>query len=110
MLDFGFSNVFVKFSGGFFHFGFIGFHFTYFFPSLFSMVFYFFSTLLIYVYFSQELVERIDDDVEQAVSHADRAHSILLQTYEKVSSNKALYTKIFFILALFILFFTLFLM
>ena len=46
----------------------------------------------------------------QAVSHADRAHSLLLQTYEKVSSNKALYTKIFAILALFILFFVLFLM
>lgn len=58
----------------------------------------------------QELVERIDDDVEQAVSHADNAHKLLLQTYEKVSSNKALYTKIFAILAIFILFFVLFLM
>lgn len=58
----------------------------------------------------QEMVERIDDDVEQAVSHADRAHTLLLKTYEKVSSNKALYTKIFAILALFILFFVLFLM
>eukprot|EP00596_Hydrurales_sp_CCMP1899_P004278 CAMPEP_0119035092 /NCGR_PEP_ID=MMETSP1177-20130426/2058_1 /TAXON_ID=2985 /ORGANISM="Ochromonas sp, Strain CCMP1899" /LENGTH=237 /DNA_ID=CAMNT_0006992993 /DNA_START=426 /DNA_END=1135 /DNA_ORIENTATION=+ len=47
----------------------------------------------------QEMVERIDDDVEQAVSHADRAHTLLLKTYEKVSSNKALYTKIFAILA-----------
>lgn len=57
-----------------------------------------------------ELVERIDDDVEQAVSHSDRAHSLLLKTYEKVSSNKALYMKVFAILALFILFFVLFLM
>lgn len=58
----------------------------------------------------QELVERIDDDVEQAVSHADRAHTLLLKTYEKVSSNKALYTKIGVLLALFFLFFVLFLM
>lgn len=58
----------------------------------------------------QELIERIDDDVENAVSNADRAKSLLLQAYEKASSNGGLYMKIFGILAIFILFFVLFLM
>lgn len=58
----------------------------------------------------QELVERIDDDVESAISNADKAQSALLKTYEKVSSNKALYVKLLAILSLFAVFFVLFMM
>lgn len=58
----------------------------------------------------QELVTRIDEDVESAVSTADRAHEILIKTYESMSGNRALYTKIGFLLAIFTLFFVLFLM
>eukprot|EP01041_Mallomonas_annulata_P008218 gene8218-16895_t len=58
----------------------------------------------------QELVERIDEDVENAVSNADKTHAALLKTYEKVSSNKGLYTKLGAIFALFIIFFVLFMM
>lgn len=58
----------------------------------------------------QELVERIDDDVEQAVSNSDRAHMLLVDAYNKASSNRALYTKLGAIFAIFILFFILFLM
>lgn len=58
----------------------------------------------------QELVERIDEDVESAVSSADKAHAALLKSYESVSSNRALYTKIISILVLFIIFFVIFLM
>jgi len=55
-------------------------------------------------------VERIDDDIEASVNNAERAHSILLKTYESVSSNRALYMKIGAILAIFIVFFSIFLM
>ena len=58
----------------------------------------------------QEMVERIDDDVESARGNADAAHSLLLKTYENVSSNRGLYVKIMAIVALFGVFFTLFLL
>ena len=58
----------------------------------------------------QELIERIDEDVESAVSSADKAHQALLKTYDSVSSNSGLYTKLASILILFIIFFVLFLM
>lgn len=58
----------------------------------------------------QELVERIDEDVENAVSNAEGAKAMLLKTYESVSSNRGLYTKLAGILALFALFFVIFLM
>lgn len=58
----------------------------------------------------QELVERIDEDVESAVENTDNAKNALLKAYETVSSNRGMYMKIFGILAIFILFFVLFLM
>ena len=58
----------------------------------------------------QELVERIDEDVENAVSNADRGRDLLLKAYESASSNRGLYTKLGAILALFFLFFVIFLM
>jgi len=58
----------------------------------------------------QEMVERIDDDVESARGNADAAHSLLLKTYESVSSNRGLYTKILAIVGLFGIMFTLFLL
>lgn len=58
----------------------------------------------------QELVERIDEDVENAVSTADKAQTLLQKQYEAVSSNRALYTKLISILLLFIVFFAIFLM
>lgn len=58
----------------------------------------------------QELVERVDEDVETAVSNANRAQDILMKAYESVSSNNAMYMKLAAILGAFILFFVLFLM
>lgn len=58
----------------------------------------------------QELVERVDEDIESATSNANRAKDALMKAYEKVSSNKGMYLKISAIVVLFILFFTLFLM
>lgn len=57
-----------------------------------------------------ELVERIDEDIEEANSNADRAHTMLLRTYETVSSSRGMYMKIGFIIALFVLGFILFLL
>lgn len=55
-----------------------------------------------------ELVERIDDDVENAVSETQRGKDALMKAYEAVSSNRGMYMKIGAILAAFILFFVLF--
>jgi syntaxin 5 len=57
-----------------------------------------------------ELVERIDEDIEAANSNADRAHTMLIQTYESVSSNRGMYMKIGVIIALFLLGFIVFLL
>ena len=58
----------------------------------------------------QELVERIDDDIESSVTQANNAHSVLLKAYENVSSNGSLYAKLGGILVLFVLFFSIFLL
>ena len=58
----------------------------------------------------QELVERVDEDIETATTNANKAQDILMKAYEKVSSNTAMYMKIFAILGIFVLFFVLFLM
>jgi len=58
----------------------------------------------------QEMVERIDDDIENARGNSDAAHSLLMKTYESVSSNRGLYMKIMAIVGLFGVFFTLFLL
>lgn len=56
----------------------------------------------------QELIERIDDDVENAMENTNNAKNALLKAYESVSSNRGLYLKIGAILALFLLLFVLF--
>eukprot|EP01039_Chlorochromonas_danica_P001021 gene1021-1107_t len=56
----------------------------------------------------QELVERIDEDVENAVSNTQNARDALMKAYESVSSNRAMYFKIGAIIAAFVLFFVLF--
>lgn len=56
----------------------------------------------------QELIERIDDDVENAVENTNNARNALLKAYENVSSNRGLYMKIGAILAVFLLLFVLF--
>lgn len=58
----------------------------------------------------QELVERIDEDVEQANEEMTKAGKLLQDAYLNANKNKALYTKIGVLLALFTLFFVLFLM
>lgn len=58
----------------------------------------------------QELVERVDEDIESATTDANNAHGLLMKAYEKASSNSGMYMKLFAILAIFVLFFTLFLM
>lgn len=56
----------------------------------------------------QELVERIDEDVENAVDNTEQGKNALLKAYEKASSNSGMYMKVGGILVIFILFFILF--
>lgn len=58
----------------------------------------------------QELVERVDEDVEAAISNTEKARNVLMKAYESASSNRALYTKIFALLTIFAIFFILFLL
>lgn len=57
-----------------------------------------------------EMVERIDDDIENAIEQSDLAEGALLKTYEQVSSNRGMYTKLATIGVVSGLFFVLFLM
>jgi syntaxin 5 len=58
----------------------------------------------------QELVERIDEDIENTVMTSDLAHQALVKTYDSVSNNKTFAMKIIGILFIFLIFFVLFLM
>jgi syntaxin 5 len=58
----------------------------------------------------QELVERIDEDIENTVMTSDLAHQALVKTYDSVSNNKTFAMKIMGILFIFLIFFVLFLM
>lgn len=58
----------------------------------------------------QELVERVDEDIEAATENTNRAQDALMKAYEQVSSNSGMYMKLGVILTLFLLFFVLFLM
>ncbi len=57
-----------------------------------------------------EMVERIDEDIENAVTTVDSAADVLKKAYDAAASNSTLYTKLGTIFALFIIFFTVFLM
>ena len=69
-----------------------------------------FRRLTTMIHEQQEMVERIDEDIENAVGSVDQAHGALQKAYDAASSNRALYMKLGGILALFFLFFTVFLM
>jgi syntaxin 5 len=58
----------------------------------------------------QQLVERIDEDIENAVYNTNRAEQALITTYDSVSNNKKFAMKIIGILLAFVIFFVLFLM
>lgn len=58
----------------------------------------------------QQMVERIDEDVENAVTNTNSARDYMLDMYNSVSSNRGMYMKMGGILVIFIIFFTLFLM
>jgi syntaxin 5 len=69
-----------------------------------------FKRLATMIQSQQELVERIDDDVENALSNTENAKNALLKAYENISSNRGMYMKIGAILVVFFLIFVLFLL
>lgn len=58
----------------------------------------------------QQLVERIDEDIENSVMNTDLGHKELVKAYDAVSNNKKFAMKITGILVVFLIFFVLFLM
>jgi syntaxin 5 len=69
-----------------------------------------FNRLALMISEQQELVERVDEDIEAATHNTNRAQDALMRAYEQVSSNSGMYMKLGAILVIFILFFVLFLM
>jgi len=58
----------------------------------------------------QELVERIDEDVESALTNANNTRDYLTDVYNSVSSNRGMYMKLGAIFLFFLILFTVFLM
>lgn len=58
----------------------------------------------------QQMVERIDEDVENAVVETNNARDFLLGVYNSASSNRGMFLKLGAIFVIFIIFFTVFLM
>ena len=67
-----------------------------------------FNRLATMIHEQQELVERIDDDVENAIDNSNRAQALLMKAYESASSNKGMYMKLAAIAGGFVVFFVLF--
>lgn len=67
-----------------------------------------FNRLATMIHEQQELVERIDDDVENAIDNSNRAQALLQKAYESASSNKGMYMKLAAIAGGFVVFFVLF--
>jgi len=58
----------------------------------------------------EALVERIDNNAEEALYDIEGAKQELTQVYEDTSNNRTLMLKIFFILLIFIVFYILFIL
>lgn len=69
-----------------------------------------FSRLGLLLTANNDMIQRIDEDLEAALDNTDKATKDLLKAYETASSNRGLMMKIGVILILFILFFIVFLL
>ena len=58
----------------------------------------------------EALVERIDNNTEEALYDIEGAKQQLVEIYEDTSSNRTLMLKVFFILLIFIVFYILFIL
>jgi len=55
-----------------------------------------------------DMIERIDADITTSMIHVDKGHGALIEALRKVSSNRWLVLKLFFVLILFIIIFVVF--
>lgn len=68
-----------------------------------------FSKMAVLVTAQEEMIQRIDDDVDQANLNLQQGQEHLLKFYQYVSSNRSLIIKVFLILIFFVIFFVVFL-
>lgn len=68
-----------------------------------------FGKLATMIHEQQEMVERIDDNVDEALDHSNRAREQLMKYLTKLQSNRPLVLKTFGVLMAFIIFFLVFL-
>eukprot|EP00933_Yihiella_yeosuensis_P017424 TRINITY_DN14561_c0_g2_i1.p1 TRINITY_DN14561_c0_g2~~TRINITY_DN14561_c0_g2_i1.p1 ORF type:complete len:285 (-),score=67.39 TRINITY_DN14561_c0_g2_i1:217-1071(-) len=68
-----------------------------------------FQKMAVMVTAQEEMIQRIDDDVDHTLSNVESGRDNLLQYFHYISSNRALIIKVFLILIFFVIFFIVFL-
>ena len=68
-----------------------------------------FQQLAFMVKEQEEMIERIDTNIEDTEMHVEAAHSEILKYFQSVSNNRWLMIKIFGVLIFFFIFFVVFL-
>merc|ERR1719188_1442015 len=68
-----------------------------------------FQKMAVLVTAQEEMIQRIDSDVDNTLSNVDAAQENLLKYFKYISSNRALIIKVFLILIFFVIFFVVFL-
>mmetsp|Transcript_48904 Transcript_48904/g.97226 ORF Transcript_48904/g.97226 Transcript_48904/m.97226 type:complete len:278 (-) Transcript_48904:59-892(-) len=68
-----------------------------------------FSKMAVMVTAQEEMIKRIDHDLDDTLSNVDAAQGHLLKYWDQISSNRGLIIKVFLILVFFVVFFVVFL-
>lgn len=68
-----------------------------------------FQKMAVMVTAQEEMIQRIDHDMDDTLSNLDQAQSHLLRYFQHISSNRGLILKVFLILIFFVVFFVVFL-
>ncbi|CAL1134903.1 unnamed protein product [Cladocopium goreaui] len=68
-----------------------------------------FQKMAVMVTAQEEMIQRIDHDLDDTLDNATKAQDNLLQYFHYISSNRALIIKVFLILIFFVIFFVVFL-
>merc|ERR1712183_1235600 len=68
-----------------------------------------FQKMAVMVTAQEEMIQRIDHDVDDTLSNVEQGQDHLLKYFHHISSNRWLIIKVFFILIFFVVFFVVFL-
>mmetsp|Transcript_124286 Transcript_124286/g.397609 ORF Transcript_124286/g.397609 Transcript_124286/m.397609 type:complete len:143 (-) Transcript_124286:156-584(-) len=68
-----------------------------------------FSKMAVLVTAQEEMIQRIDSDLDSTITNVDEGQQHLLKYFQYISSNRGLIIKVFLILIFFVVFFVVFL-